>query len=173
MRLKFKTNKIIFIIYLFVFLLSIPFSALAAGNIGGNKYAWSNNVGYINFENVTVTDDALLGYAWSKNAGWIRLDPPSGGVKNNNGDLSGYAWGEQLGWINFDNVYIDTSTGKFSGTATGDRIGILTFDCPIYCDVRTFWRPSSSQANGNVGGFVGFGVGTNNNIVNALSLIHI
>lgn len=120
-----------------------PTDAVFAANMtGGYKYAWSNNVGYINFENVAVADGALSGYAWSKNAGWMRFDPLNGGVSNNNGDLSGYAWGEQLGWINFNNVSINTATGKFSGTATGDLVGTLTFDCPTYCDVRTDWRPA-------------------------------
>ena len=120
----------------------LSFSLASAGTIlSSYKYAWSNNVGYINFENVVVGDNTLSGYAWSKNSGWIKFNPAQGGVLNSNGNLSGHAWGEQLGWINFDSVSIDTATGKFSGTATGTLIGTLTFDCPNYCDVRTDWRP--------------------------------
>lgn len=108
-----------------------------------HKYAWSNNVGYINFSDVIVEDTALSGYAWSKTHGWIKFDPLNGGVLNNwSGQLSGYAWGESLGWIDFDGVVIDTLTGRFWGTATGTLIGTLTFDCPEYCDVRTDWRPA-------------------------------
>jgi hypothetical protein len=121
----------------------LSFSFVLAGSIlSSYKYAWSNNSGYINFEDVIVNDNALSGYAWSKNQGWIDFSPTNGGVLNSNGNLSGYAWGEQLGWIDFNNVSIDTSTGKFSGTATGTLIGILTFDCPNFCDVRTDWRPT-------------------------------
>jgi hypothetical protein len=127
---------------IFILTLFSIVSPVSAGTIlSSYKYAWSNNIGYINFENVIVSDSTLSGYAWSKNSGWIKFNPAQGGVLNDNGDLSGYAWGEQLGWINFDNVSIDTSTGKFSGTATGTLIGTLTFDCPNYCDVRTDWRP--------------------------------
>ncbi len=154
-------------IALFFSLIYSPYFAFASGNIDSNyKYAWSNNVGYINFESVVVDDTKLSGYAWSKNAGWIRFDPPTGGVFNNNGDLSGYAWGEQLGWINFDNVSIDTLTGKFSGTATGTIIGILTFDCPNYCDVRTNWRPATVGIGGGISVFIANNAAVNNNINN-------
>ena len=126
--------------------LLLPFSFVSAGTVlSSYKYAWSNNVGYINFENVIVGDSALSGYAWSTTHSWIKLNPAQGGVMNNgSGNLSGYAWGEQLGWINFDNVSINTSNGKFSGTATSTLIGTLTLDCPNYCDVRTDWRPVCS-----------------------------
>jgi len=140
-----------------LFSIFLPSTFVLAANITGSyKYAWSNNVGYINFENLTVGDSALSGHAWSTNKGWIKFDPTNGGVSNNGqGVLSGYAWGEQLGWINFSGVSINTSTGKFSGTATSDLIGTLTFDCPTYCDVRTDWRPVAQtppQTSGRGGG---------------------
>lgn len=117
------------------------------------KYAWSDQVGYINFApvngGVTVTNSALSGYAWSENSGYINFAPAQGGVSNDgNGNLSGYAWGENLGYIDFDNVFINTTTGKFSGTATGALVGTINFDCPNYCDVRTDWRSSSSSSGG-------------------------
>ena len=112
------------------------------------KYAWSDNVGWINFNtagsNIRITDTQLSGYAWSKNNGWINLRPSNSGVANNReGTLSGSAWGDQLGWINFSGVTINT-TGRFRGQATGDTIGTLTFDC-VHCDVRTDWRPASAR----------------------------
>ncbi|MFA6251922.1 MAG: hypothetical protein WCX74_00730 [Candidatus Paceibacterota bacterium] len=150
-----SSKKLIF----FIFFLSVfcpSFFANAGTILNSYKYAWSNNIGYINFENVVVSDSALTGYAWSKNFGWIKFDATNGGVFNNNGDLTGYAWGDKLGWINFNNVSINTTTGKFSGTATGEIIGTLTFDCPNYCDVRTDWRPASNnQQNGGNGGSSG------------------
>ncbi len=134
------------LIFIFILGLFLPFYYVSAGTIlSTNKYAWSNNVGYINFENVTVGDSTLGGHAWSANKGFINFSPAQGGVLNNGtGNLSGSAWGEQLGWIDFDNVSINSSTGQFSGTATGTLVGTITFDCPNYCDVQTDWRPVSS-----------------------------
>jgi len=135
--------------------LFLPLSFLSAGTIlSSYKYAWSNNLGYINFENVIVSNDSISGYAWSANAGWIKFDPAQGGVFNDGtGNLSGSAWGTNLGWIDFNGVSIDGSTGKFSGTASGELVGIITFDCG-YCDVRTDWRQvnTSSVTTSNVGG---------------------
>ncbi|MEI6190773.1 MAG: hypothetical protein WCP24_00210 [bacterium] len=132
---------------IFIFLIGILLNAsyVFAGTIlSSYKHAWSNNVGYINLENVVVDDGALSGFAWSANAGWIKFNPTQGGVLNDGaGNLSGFAWGEGLGWIDFSGVKISTSTGKFSGIATGTLVGTLTFDCPTYCDVRTDWRPVS------------------------------
>jgi len=124
-----------------------PFSLVSAGTIlDSYKYAWSNNVGYISFENVVVNDSTLSGHAWSANAGWIKFNSSTGGVTNDGtGNLSGSAWGEQLGWIDFDGVSINGNTGRFSGTATGTLIGTLTFDCSNYCDVRTDWRQASAS----------------------------
>lgn len=124
--------------------LFLPISdALAESVLSSHKYAWSDNVGYINFEGVFVNDSALSGYAWSANKGFINFSPALGGVLNDsNGNLSGAAWGEQLGWIDFDNVSINED-GKFSGTAFGTLVGTITFDCPNYCDVETDWRKNS------------------------------
>lgn len=131
-----------FIILIFLFGLFLPLSFASAGTVlSSYKYAWSNNAGYISFENLIVNDSVLSGYAWSQNYGWIKFNPAQGGVFNDgNGNLSGYAWGEKLGWIGFNNVTINSSTGKFSGVATGTLVGSLTFDCS-YCDVRTDWQP--------------------------------
>jgi hypothetical protein len=141
--------------------LFIPLFYAEAGTVlSSHKYAWSNNVGYINFEHVTVGDTALGGYAWSANKGFIRFNPAQGGVFNDGaGNLFGSAWGEQLGWIDFDNVHIDAN-GRFSGTATGVLVGTITFDCPNYCDVQTDWRQTSASPailsgalpGGNAGG---------------------
>lgn len=137
----------------FVYLAPYNNVEAADGNMEtGAIYAWSNNSGYINFEDVTVTDNALTGYAWSTNSGWINMSPTNGGVTHNDGDLSGYAWGDHLGWIDFSGVSIDTSTGLFSGAAIGNLIGTLTFDCPTYCNVRTAWRADEDGGGGGGGG---------------------
>src|SRR3989338_1876959 len=75
-------------------------SYVSAGTVlSSHTYAWSNNVGYINFENVTVNYSSLGGHAWSDNKGWINFAPAQGEVSSDGtGNLSGSAWGEQLGW---------------------------------------------------------------------------
>lgn len=135
--------KIFVIMFSLVIGFILPISFVSAATVLSDyKYAWSDRVGYINFDNLTISASAISGYAWSENGGWINFSPSMGGVSNDGlGNLSGSAWGENLGWINFDNVSISSDTGRFSGTASGDLIGILTFDCPNYCDVRTDWRP--------------------------------
>jgi len=49
------------------------------------------------------------GYAWSENIGWISFNNTTGGGSNygvnidsSSGDLSGYAWSEHIGWISFN-----------------------------------------------------------------------
>ena len=112
------------------------------------KYAYGENVGWINFlplfgPGVTVTDSTVTGYAWGENIGWINLNPHTGGVTNDGeGNLSGYAWGENVGWISFscentdscEDVYygvtIDPATGEFNGHAWSENIGWIKFDPP-------------------------------------------
>ena len=126
--------------------------ALAAGNISAtNKWAWSTNAGWVNFNpangGVTVYNDHLEGYAWAENAGWIRLGAYTGGgthtylnTSNTNygvnrntgtGALSGYAWSSNVGWINFapTNGGVTVSeAGDFSGYAWGENIGWIKFN---------------------------------------------
>ena len=125
------------------------FTVIHPGNIDpgndGARYAWGENVGWINFKpsfgpGVTVTDRGLSGYAWGENSGWINLSLPDIGVFNDgNGNLSGYAWAENVGWISFScentgscgtvdyGVIIDPATGKFFGQAWGENIGWVSF----------------------------------------------
>ncbi len=116
---------------------------------GNNGYAWSNQVGWINFGTVNgdihITDSGITGYAWSTNYGWINMSPTNGGVSAAaNGSLSGYAWGENLGWINFSGVSI-SSAGTFSGTASGSIVGTLSFDC-TNCSVQTDYVPQNYRS---------------------------
>ncbi len=141
--------------YLFiVMLLAYPFS-LFAENIDaandGSKYAYGENIGWINFKpsqgpGVTVAGTGVTGYAWSENIGWINFAPAFGGVTINptTGVLGGYAWGENVGWINFaptgGGVFID-ACGDFNGMAWGENIGWISFRSdganPFY--LRTSW----------------------------------
>jgi hypothetical protein len=151
----FKGAKI-FLVLLIGLILPIFFAYATTGTIDStNKYAWSNNIGWINFGctncNVQVTDSAITGYAWNENYGWIKLNPSTSGVTNTvSGDVGGYAWGENTGWIDFSNVSINTSTGNFSGTATGDVVGTISFGCTATgCPVKTTWRPTNC-GNGTI-----------------------
>lgn len=116
-----------------------------------NKYAWSENTGWLNFADsnaqVRVFNDHLEGYVWSENVGWIRLGVYSNGgthsyanssasnwgVNNDGvGNLSGYAWSENTGWINFNSanggpVTVDSSTGAFAGYAWSENVGWIHF----------------------------------------------
>jgi hypothetical protein len=126
--------------------------ALAAGNISAtDKWAWSTNAGWVNFNpdngGVTVYSDHLEGYAWAENVGWVRLGAYTGGSPHTydnmsasdygvnrdtgTGALSGYAWSSTSGWINFapingGPVTID-GTGNFSGFAWSENLGWIKF----------------------------------------------
>lgn len=148
----------------------------AAGNIDPTeKWAWSTNVGWINFApdngGVKVYSDHLEGYAWAENVGWIRLGTHTNGsphtyanttqddygVNNDGtGNLSGYAWGTNVGWINFNpdgdkRVTIHPDTGSFDGYAWGENIGWISFKgAGDTYKVRTGWRADAPMA---VGGY--------------------
>jgi hypothetical protein len=156
MVMRIKRN--IFILYPFLafgILLSLSSAAYAAANSNidpTDKWAWSTNAGWINFNppngGVTVCDDHLEGYAWGENVGWIRLGTQIGCVaytyantsaadygvnRDGSGNLSGYAWGTNVGWINFDpdgaeGVMIDPLSGDFNGYAWGENVGWINFN---------------------------------------------
>jgi hypothetical protein len=125
-----------------------------------NRYAWSENAGWLDFGtangNVHVLDSSLTGYVWSENLGWISLncsnDSSCGtvnfGVANDgSGVLSGYAWGENTGWIDFkpagSGVTI-SAAGVFSGYAWSENIGWINFG--VANPVTTDWRSSGTAA---------------------------
>ena len=148
-------------------------SAGYAGNIDpasdGNRYAWSENAGWINFEpssgdGVTVTDLTVEGMAWGENVGWINMSPANGGIANDgSGNLSGYAWGENIGWISFScantstcatvdyGVTIDPATGEFGGMAWGENVGWISFLSieAVPYSVTTSWVATSDGGGGS------------------------
>lgn len=93
-RLKKLTLAIIFLVVLFV--------------------VFSFNQDEKNFHQIKVSagdTHNLSGYAWSDNIGWINfncLDEDTCGAVNygvnigSNNDLSGYAWSDNIGWISFN-----------------------------------------------------------------------
>jgi len=156
---KIPTKNLIYVLLLTLFISGffVVFnkSALASSTDGtidpnseGYKYAWGENIGWVNFGcdncNVHVTDSGLSGYALSENIGWIYL----GDITNNNGGgtLSGYAWSENTGWIKFNPTnggVIINSSGEFTGSALGENIGWIIFGGDY--KVKTDWRPRSAR----------------------------
>ena len=79
----------------------------------------------------------LSGWAWSENIGWISFNNTSGGgtvnygvhIDPSTGNFSGYAWSENIGWISFNEAdlegcpdppcqaWLDFSTNKVYGWA--------------------------------------------------------
>ncbi len=155
---KIPTKNLIYILFL-TLLISGSFaffnkSALASSTDGtidpnneGYKYAWGENIGWVNFGtsngNVHVTDSGLSGYALSENVGWIYL----GDITNDGeGNLSGYGWGENIGWVKFNPTnggVIINSSGEFTGSALGENIGWIIFGGDYR--VKTDWRPQSAR----------------------------
>jgi hypothetical protein len=129
--------------------------AAVAGDTGTDlthKYAWGENVGWLNAysDHHTVnihysegTGGWLSGHLWAENIGWIVIGSAGGGPFANTtaenwgvnlaggGWLSGYAWGENVGWINFGaaqcDARIDVDSGAFAGHAWGENIGWVKF----------------------------------------------
>ena len=151
-----KSTTRLGIIWLTCFVLFNPQPGWASeGNIDtSNKYAWSENAGWLNFRptnaGVTAHGTYLFGYAWAENIGWIKLGSGAGPYDNNSstnwgvnrdsgtGALSGYAWSEIAGWVNFNStnsqVIINTATGSFDGYAWSENVGWVHFkyDDPAY-----------------------------------------
>jgi hypothetical protein len=55
-------------------------------------------------------------YAWSENAGWVNFRPTHGGVTVNDTYLSGYAWAENIGWVK-----LGSGTGPYGNTTSSNR----------------------------------------------------
>jgi len=153
------------ILFSVIFYVSPAFASETNGTIDNTfKYAWGENVGWINFDcdgcTTQITDIGLTGNAWSRTYGWINLNPATSGVDNTSeGILSGYAWSSNLGWINFTGVTINTS-GEFLGYATVESDGsLINFNCAnadscssANFKVKTDWRPASVRSTGGASG---------------------
>jgi hypothetical protein len=139
-------------------LLTAP--ALAQDIDPSNKFAWGENIGFLNFADAgnppgsqaAFANPAFLeGFVWGENIGWINLGGGQGPYANttglnfgvnrnvNSGILSGFAWGENIGWINFSGgslatppnpARIDPATRRFRGYAWGENIGWINLDDP-------------------------------------------
>ncbi|MHC4676476.1 MAG: hypothetical protein ACYTBZ_28640, partial [Planctomycetota bacterium] len=145
------TTEITVLCFILFGLFLISPAMAATGNISDtDKYAWSENAGWLNFKSthggVTVYDTHLTGFAWAENIGWVKLGADSGGSgvphyantsstdwgvnRDNTGKLSGFAWSETVGWINFNpshsQVTIDANS-NLSGYAWSENVGWIHF----------------------------------------------
>jgi len=127
---------------IYVILLISPTILSAANDIdSNNKYAWSTNSGWIDFNSnhakVQVHPDHLEGYAWAENIGWLQLSGDTWKVSHDGqGNLSGYAWNQNFGWVMFKSdhsqVKINLETGEFSGEAWSELTGWIRFNDESY-----------------------------------------
>lgn len=155
--------KPLFVFAVFIFSIALLSSAKLAFADSTSGYAWSENSGWIDFSQVTVSTSVLAGYAYSPNIGWISLNCSNTSscgttdykVSNASGTLSGYAWSENTGWLDFSQATINTSTGIFSGYAYSSNIGWVSLNCAntsscgtVDYKVTTAWRPPAPPTSG-------------------------
>ena len=146
MKLKFFVFA--FVLFSFLILNTNVLASTSNGTIDpAYHYAWGENVGWVDFANITITDTALSGSAYGENIGWIDLSTIT---NDNEGNLSGYAWGENVGWVDFSLAIIG-SDGVFTGGAYGENIGWIIFDTEN-SKVATDWRPASIRSSGTTSG---------------------
>lgn len=79
---------------------SIPTQAAASNNVSG--FAWSENIGWVSFNN--LSDGSPTDYGVSIAA---------------NGDFSGYAWSENIGWISFNRSDTGNPPSNDPGSGSG------------------------------------------------------
>ncbi len=131
-------KKIFLSIFIFSILILGKDAFASTGTIDPTyHYAWGENVGFIDFIHVTVSDTTLGGSAYGENIGWIDLST----ITNTNGTLGGYAWGENVGWVDFSQVGI--TDGVFEGQAYGENIGWISFGTTNN-KVVTDWRQTTT-----------------------------
>lgn len=142
-------NKFVFLVlFLCVFTLNINNVLASTGTVDPTyHYAWGENVGWVDFTNITITDTALSGSVYGENIGWIDLATIT---NDGEGNLSGYAWGENVGWVDFSLAIIG-SDGVFTGGAYGENIGWITFGTGDN-KIATDWRPASTRSSGSSSG---------------------
>jgi hypothetical protein len=104
-----------------------------ASNISAtNKYAWGENVGFINFrdagspsasQGVRTFATFMSGYAWGENIGWINFGD---GTPANGSSYANPTSGSVVGVPDFG-VNRDAITGNLSGYAWGENVGWINF----------------------------------------------
>lgn len=121
MRIATRFRSAVLLVTALALLLGLAATSVFADNVVvGHKYAWGENVGWLNAQpsgpggpGLTVTSTDVTGYFWGENIGWVNTScktnfptctGPAGiwGVANDGaGNLKGYAWSEDTGWLDF------------------------------------------------------------------------
>jgi hypothetical protein len=112
---KFNKRKILFLFFVVSIFFIFGTNTVKAGE-GHNVYgwAWTENIGWINFNNANITgapgtaEETIIGGGGS-NYG-VNIDQATG-------EMTGYAWSENIGWIRFDSTP-DTTTYPGCGYPT-------------------------------------------------------
>ena len=148
-----RVRYLVLVVGIVLGLLGVARAGAGSNVATDDKWAWSTNAGWINFNpthgGVVVYSDHLEGYAWAENIGWIRLGSHTGGGahtygntlatdygvnRDGSGNLCGYAWSTNVGWIRFDpahgGVTIDPVSGAFDGYAWAENAGWIRFGNP-------------------------------------------
>lgn len=159
-KLIFKNIFLITVAILFAYVFFAPeIESQAPGTRYLHGYAWSDNIGWISFEDSSVyldTDNKLKGYAWSDNIGWIMFNPPgaaeaasyangssgpiTGWIRACAGSINGDCTGGDRtdgwdGWIKMSGSWsngaiVDEGSNWLEGYAWGgDVVGWISFNC--------------------------------------------
>lgn len=148
MPMKLKLFVFVFVLFSFFTLNDNILASTSNGTIDlSYHYAWGENIGWVDFADIIITDTALSGSAYGENIGWIDLSTVA---NDGEGNLSGYAWGENVGWVDFSKAVIG-SDGVFTGGAYGENVGWIIFGIGDN-KVATDWRPASTRSNGSSSG---------------------
>jgi hypothetical protein len=114
-----------------------------------NKYAYSGNLGWLNWAGDSTNGSVIgeyvcSGYVYSANIGWINLGrgSPTNGIYYQNlsandfgvnrdelGNLRGYAYSANVGWINFENTgapAVNLLTGQLKGSVWSANCGWIS-----------------------------------------------
>ncbi len=125
----------VFVIICFLFISIFWVSVLAANIDSTYKYSWGENIGWLNWAEVTVYDECLTGYIWAENSGWIKTgdDSCAGSDCCQAGTNYGYendsnSADDDGDGINDDWGVNNNEDGILSGYAWGENIGWVNFN---------------------------------------------
>lgn len=96
-------NSLLILFLLVGIFLSLSVSAADENNVGG--FAWSENIGWISFN-----DDVVDG-APAPDPGDTTNKEYGVGINIATGEMSGYAWSENIGWISFNAADVEGCNG--------------------------------------------------------------
>ncbi|MFH1535211.1 MAG: hypothetical protein ABIF80_04485, partial [Patescibacteria group bacterium] len=131
-----KNNLILLAVFAIAFLIGAFASPANAANLPMQGYAWSDNIGWIQFDSTkNINND-------------VRLDDQTG-------DLNGYAWSDNIGWVWFD--------APDDGTHPSAKVDSYT-SCSGTCAVSG-WAKAIAADNNGWDGWIKFGPGWTNSAI--------